>query len=66
MIFETQKRLENLQGRDLTNVVMACFRSSTPSLLKDVEGLYERLKMAVVERYPGLTPALKLRMFLAA
>lgn len=66
MLFETQKRLQHLQGRDFTNVVMACFRSSTPSLMKDVEGLYDELKTAVQERYPGLSPRLKLRIFLAA
>eukprot|EP00439_Symbiodinium_sp_Y106_P058788 s1545_g8.t1 len=66
LLHETKLRLCGLQGYDLANVVMACFRSGTSTLLKDLEGLHDALRDAALENASSMPIKPRLRVFLAA
>lgn len=66
LLHETKQRLSGLQGYDLANVVMACFRSGTSASLRDVEGLHDALRDAALENAASMPIKPCLRVFLAA
>mmetsp|Transcript_175197 Transcript_175197/g.561871 ORF Transcript_175197/g.561871 Transcript_175197/m.561871 type:complete len:1008 (-) Transcript_175197:465-3488(-) len=65
-IFECSRRLHQLRGQDLSNVLLACSRIATPDMLADMGGPGDALKQRVFGQLENMDRAPLLGVYLAA